>query len=265
MAIQIVAETAMQTQIRHRTNSYLDKVNEELFMPRGQYVLVMKFKDQPPKQKKGGSPGSFSDMLGGLFSTEKVNVGQSSGSKIPAGNEPENEILEFDAAATISKITHSEEHPEMNAWTRRMKHYGEVSERTYNALELPECAPLAFPDIDRAAIRVREGKEPKSKFQSGRSWVRDYMDRKTQAVFVSNAILFQYNLKKAYADRVMLTRTRKLNIKALLYLSPSRIERPLFLAIMILMIRQITGSFFRLLPVDCMSLSRGCVNGLGLQ
>ncbi|KAL3469187.1 hypothetical protein BJX99DRAFT_81276 [Aspergillus californicus] len=201
MAIQIVAETAMQAQIRHRTNSYLDKVNEELFIPRGQYALVMKFKDQPPKQKKAGSPNSFSDMLGGLFSTEKVNAGQSSGSETPA----ENEILEFDAAATISKITHSEDHPEMNAWTRRMKHYREVSGRTYNALELPECAPLVFPDIDRAAIRVREGKEPKSKVQSGRSWVRDYMDRKTQASFEAehkgSALSIPESNRKAFVSR----------------------------------------------------------------
>lgn len=187
IAIQIVAETAMQFQIRHRTNSYLDKVNQELFMPRGQYAMVMKFKEHNPSQKQESS-GSFSDMLGSLFSTEKVDVSQS-GAKSevdPTSTQPtKSNILEFNAAATISKFTHSEEHPEMNAWTKKMKHYRDVSGRTHGALELPECAPLIFPDIDRAAMRVREGKEPKSKFQSGRTWVRDYIDRKSQAEYVS--------------------------------------------------------------------------------
>jgi hypothetical protein len=188
-AIQIVAETAMQFQIRHRTNSYLDKVNQELFIPRGQYALVMKFKDHGPSQKQESS-GSFSDMLGGLFSTEKVDLSQSDAkTQDTSSTQPtKSNILEFNAAATISKFTHSEKHPEMNTWTKRMKHYRDVSGRTQGALELPECAPLIFPDIDRAAMRVREGKDPKSKFQSGRTWVRDYIDRKSQAEFVSTLL-----------------------------------------------------------------------------
>lgn len=210
-AIQIVAKTAMEFQIRHRTNSYLDKVNQDLFMPRGQYAMIMKFKDQDPSNKQGSS-GSFSEMLGGLFSTTKVDITQS-GAKGQVGPTPsqpsESEIVDFDAAAIISKITHSEEHPEMNSWKRHMKHYREVNGRTHGALELPECAPLVFPDIDRAEIRAREGKDPKSKFQMGRSWVRDYIDRKSQASFVSTVHLSR-------PDGCWLRRNRKPSIMGLL-------------------------------------------------
>lgn len=193
-AIQIVADTAQQFQIRHRTNSYLDRANQEIFMPRGQYAMVMKFTDRPPKLTKkqkqqrkenANSPNSEADRLGELFSTEQINFNQSGATTEVNADLSQPERPDFDAAATISKYTHSKEHPQMNAWKQRMKHYREADGATRGEMQLPECAPLVFPEIDRAAIRVRDGLEPKSKFQSGRSWVRDYMDRKSQASFVS--------------------------------------------------------------------------------
>ncbi|KAK4867606.1 hypothetical protein LT330_001116 [Penicillium expansum] len=161
-AIQIVADTAQQFQIRHRTNTYLDRVNQEIFIPRGQYAMVMKFSDRPPKPTKeqkqnlkqnASSLGSEAERISGLFSMEQVSFNQASA---PAGNDPSlNQPTrpEFDAAATISKFTHSEEHPQMNAWKQRMKHYRLQSGATQGEMQLPDCAPLVFPDIDRAAIR----------------------------------------------------------------------------------------------------------------
>jgi hypothetical protein len=166
-------------------------------MPRGQYAMVMKFTDRPPKltkkqkqqrEENANSP-SEADRLGELFSTEQVNFTQSGATAQVNTDQSQPERPEFDAAATISKYTHSKEHPQMNAWKQRMKHYRESDGATRGEMQLPECAPLVFPEIDRAAIRVRDGLEPKSKFQSGRSWVRDYMDRKTQASFVSTSLI----------------------------------------------------------------------------
>jgi hypothetical protein len=193
-AIQIVADTAQQFQIRHRTNTYLDKVNQEIFMPRGQYAMIMKFTDRPPKltrkqkqqrKQNGSSHDSESDRLGELFSTEQVNFNQSAATQGGDPSTPQPIRREFDAAATISKYTHSKEHPQMNAWKQRMKHYRLESGITQGEMQLPECASLVFPEIDRAAVRIRDGLEPKSKFQTGRTWVRDYIDRKSQASFVS--------------------------------------------------------------------------------
>lgn len=192
-AIQIVADTAQQFQIRHRTNSYLDRANQEIFMPRGQYAMVMKFTDRPPKLTKkqkqqrkqdSNSPNS-ANRLGELFSTEQINFNQSGATTDVNAGLSQPERPEFDAAATISKYTHSKEHPQMNAWKQRMQHYRLADGATRGEMQLPECAPLVFPEIDRAAIRVRDGLEPKSNFQSARSWVRDYIDRKSQASFVS--------------------------------------------------------------------------------
>ncbi|KAL2827388.1 hypothetical protein BDW59DRAFT_160350 [Aspergillus cavernicola] len=214
-AIQIVADTAQQFQIRHRTNSYLDRANQEIFMPRGQYAMIMKFTDRPPKLTKkqkqerkqnASSPDSEADQLGGLFSTEQVNFNQSgSPVDVDPSLRPQPERPEFDAAATISKFTHSEEHPQMNAWKQRMKHYRQQSGATQGEMQLPECAPLVFPEVDRAAIRVRDGLEPKSNFQSGRTWVRDYIDRKSQASFEAehkgSAVAVPGSGRKAFTSR----------------------------------------------------------------
>ncbi|KAL4863053.1 hypothetical protein BDV12DRAFT_202480 [Aspergillus spectabilis] len=215
-AIQIVADTAQQFQIRHRTNSYLDRANQEIFMPRGQYAMIMKFTDRPPKPTKkqernqsSSSPASAADRLGGLFSTEQVNFNQSgTGTSADIDSslrQSRPERPEFDAAATISKFTHSEEHPQMNAWKQRMKHYRLESGATQGEMQLPECAPLVFPEIDRAAIRIRDGLDPKSKFQSGRTWVRDYIDRKSQASFEAehkgSAVAVPGSGRKAFTSR----------------------------------------------------------------
>ncbi|KAJ5106872.1 hypothetical protein N7456_003547 [Penicillium angulare] len=192
VAIQIVADTAQQLQIRHRQNSYLDRVNQEIFMPRGQYAMIMKFSDKPAKPGKDGqkdqSSGTLAERFGGLISTEQVDFNNSA-AKLqtlpPSEQLAEGQRPEFDAAATISKFTHSEEHPDMNKFQQRMKHYRLYSGQTKGELELPESAPLIFPDVDRAAIRVRDGLEPKSKFQESRTWARDYIDRKSQGEFES--------------------------------------------------------------------------------
>src|ERR1700744_6157032 len=41
--VQVVAGTAKELQTRHRSNTFLDLVNEKLFKPRGLYALVMAF------------------------------------------------------------------------------------------------------------------------------------------------------------------------------------------------------------------------------
>ncbi|KAL2788804.1 hypothetical protein BJX66DRAFT_308045 [Aspergillus keveii] len=212
LAIQIVADTAQQLQIRHRTNSYLDRANEEIFMPRGQYALIMKFKDRPLKpkeQQKDSKDASVTHRLAGMFSTEQININQSSagtsGDTDSSPLHPPPERQEFDAAATISKYTHNKEHPEMNAWKQGMQHFRMESGVTRGEMQLPECAPLIFPEIDRAATRVRDGLKPKSTLQSGRTWVRDYIDRKSQASFEAehqgSAVAVPASGRKAFTSR----------------------------------------------------------------
>jgi hypothetical protein len=172
----------------------------------------MKFKDRPLKpkeQQKDSKDASVTDRLAGMFSTEQININQSSavtsGDTDSSPLHPPPERQEFDAAATISKYTHNKEHPEMNAWKQRMQHFRMESGVTRGEMQLPECAPLIFPEIDRAAIRVRDGLKPKSTLQSGRTWVRDYIDRKSQASFEAghqgSAVAVPASGRKAFTSR----------------------------------------------------------------
>jgi hypothetical protein len=47
ISVQFAAGTAIELQKRYRANAYLDQINRELFMPRGLYVMVMRFKPNP--------------------------------------------------------------------------------------------------------------------------------------------------------------------------------------------------------------------------
>lgn len=183
LAVQIIAETAMQFQIRKRTTSYLDKVNQEVFMPRGQYAMIMKFHEKPPKQKKKKN-GAASDPLADMFTMEQVNI---SGSGVRQEGDPEAGPAPatngFDAAETIAKFTNTKEHPEMNAWKSRMKGFRLESGQTHGQMQLPECAPLIYPRIDRAALREQEGKEAKSSWMNTRTWAHEYIDRRRQIEF----------------------------------------------------------------------------------
>ncbi|KAK6837464.1 hypothetical protein RU639_001461 [Aspergillus parasiticus] len=152
--IQTVAGTAREIQSRHRANIFLDRVNQDLFMPRGLYVMLGKT----------------------LFGLKKVDI-----------NQPV-EKPTFDPAPTIAKYTHTDEHPEMNTVKKRLKNMRLASGKTHGLIELPEAAPLVYPDLDRAAARAMEGngresERTREKMKSAGAWVQDYMDRKAQASY----------------------------------------------------------------------------------
>ncbi|KAE8360369.1 hypothetical protein BDV27DRAFT_167873 [Aspergillus caelatus] len=174
--VQTVAGTAREIQSRHRSNTFLDRVNQDLFMPRGLYAMVMAFKDEAPDQQQGALGLLSEKLVKSLFGIEKVDINQ------PA------EKQTFDAGPTIAKYTHTDEHPEMNMVKKRLKNIRLASGKTHGQIELPEAAPLVYPDLDRATAGAMEstGKESegtREKMQSAGAWVQDYMDRKAQASY----------------------------------------------------------------------------------
>ncbi|KAB8243505.1 hypothetical protein BDV35DRAFT_383061 [Aspergillus flavus] len=112
--VQTVAGTAREIQSWHRANTFLDRVNQELFMPRRLYAMVMAFKD---------------DLGKTLFGIEKVDI-----------NQPV-EKPTFDPAPTIAKYTHSDEHPEMNMVKKHLKNIRLASGKTHGQIKLPVAAP----------------------------------------------------------------------------------------------------------------------------
>ncbi|KAH6888389.1 hypothetical protein B0T10DRAFT_573104 [Thelonectria olida] len=177
--VQVVAGTARELQSRHRANTFLDRVNQDLFMPRGLYAMVMAFKDEVPGQQSGPL-GRLSQTLGQtLFATGRVDVNQS-------GAKPN-----FDPNPTIAKYTQTDEHAETNKIKQQLKNIRVVSGKTRGQIQLPEAAPLVYPDLDRAAAQATDGKGKESeamseKFKGAGAWVQDYFDRKAQASYEYN-------------------------------------------------------------------------------
>ncbi|PIG81841.1 hypothetical protein AARAC_003683 [Aspergillus arachidicola] len=156
--VQTVAGIAREIQSRHRANTFLDRVNQDLFMPRGLYAMVMAFKDDVPGQQSGAL-SQLSQKLGKtLFGLEKL----------------------------IS--TSQTRNQQMNTVKKRLKNIRLASGKTHGQIELPEAAPLVYPDLDRAAARAMEGngreaEGTREKMKSAGAWVQDYMDRKAQASY----------------------------------------------------------------------------------
>lgn len=172
--VQVVAGTAKELQSRHRRNTFLDRANQDLFMPRGMYAMVMAFKDEVPGQQPRGPLSKLAGTLGkSLFSSEKLDINQ-----------------------TAAK--YSNPNLEMSKFKKSLKDIRLVSGKTYTEVELPEAAALVYPDLDRAVEKEMqqegngEGKgkgvektSTKDKFKGAGAWVQDYLDRKAQATFVS--------------------------------------------------------------------------------
>lgn len=170
--VQFAAGTARELQSRTRRNTFLDRVNQELFMPRGQYAMIMAFKDEVPGgQQPRGPLGKLAGAAGkALFSKERMDINQ-----------------------TVAKYSKAD--PEMTRTKKALQNMRLSSGKTLREVELPEAAGLVYPDLDRAAQKDLEeegrgkGAEDESimeKWKGAGKWVQDYLDRKAQAAYVSS-------------------------------------------------------------------------------
>lgn len=168
--MQVVAGAAKEVQSRHRRNTFLDCANQELFMPRGMYAMVMAFKDETPGQQPSGPLNKLAGALGkSLFSLERMDINQ-----------------------TAAKYSNPD--PNMSKLKKGFRSMRTASGKTYTQVELPEAALLVYPDLDRAREvgtkqndeKTTEKTSVKDKFKGAGAWVQDYRDRKAQATFVSN-------------------------------------------------------------------------------
>lgn len=55
--VQVMVGTAQEMQRRHRTNTFLDQMNEQLFKPRGLYAMIMTFKPDSSRPIDGQQIG----------------------------------------------------------------------------------------------------------------------------------------------------------------------------------------------------------------
>ncbi|PYH90932.1 hypothetical protein BO71DRAFT_386616 [Aspergillus ellipticus CBS 707.79] len=167
--LAVIAGTARELQMRKRKNTFLDRVNQEIFMPRGLYAMIMAFTDHVPGEQQG------------VLSKLSGSVGKTIFSK-----------QQFGTDETIEKFTT----PESNKFKRGLNKIRLVSGKTHGDLELPEAAELVYPRLDHVAVQaVAEGEQGKEgsklaglreKTQGASKWVQDYMDRRAHVFYEAN-------------------------------------------------------------------------------
>ncbi|CAK7216710.1 hypothetical protein SBRCBS47491_002920 [Sporothrix bragantina] len=173
IVVQVVAGTARELQSRHRNNSFLDRANQELFMPRGLFAMVMAFKDDMPDAQSGGLLGGIKSAFGkSVISAERLDINQTT--------------IKYSQLAALGGTSTAT----MTSKTKNaMRNLRTNNGMTYTELELPQAAELVYPDLDNAAERdlatVEEGGEPKtaSKWKRSGKFVSSYLDRRAQAEY----------------------------------------------------------------------------------
>ncbi|KAI9816919.1 MAG: hypothetical protein M1827_001564 [Pycnora praestabilis] len=135
MVTQVATEIAKRTQSRHRTNSFLEEINEKLFKPHGLYCLIMTYK---PSQKASVEPVDLSETVMKAFT------------KAPEG------------------------------FKGKMYDLRMSSGKTRGELEMPEAAPLIYPELDKASDAQK-----KNALKRSGAFVADYFDRRGQATYAA--------------------------------------------------------------------------------
>lgn len=181
IVVQVVAGTAREMQSRHRNNSFLDRANQELFMPRGLFAMVMAFKDDMPDAMGGGGGG----LLGGLKSAFGKSIVSSERLDINQTTVKYSQMAALGSNSTTSKTKKTK---------AAMRNLRTNNGMTYTELELPQAAELVYPDLDNAAERdlaMAEGEDgtpanknaTKEKWRSAGKFVSGYLDRRAQAEY----------------------------------------------------------------------------------
>lgn len=156
-AVQIAAGAAKEVQTRARTNNYLDQMNEQLFKPRGLYALIFKYKPDQTQSRFGGS--------GPTVSAESIDVM---------------------TGRLVAKYDRSDSGVSQSSGLMGgMANLRVASGDVRGLVEMPQAAPLIFPDLDRAI--EQQGQEGfKAKMKGASKFLGDYLDRRAQAKSVDD-------------------------------------------------------------------------------
>lgn len=167
-AVQVAAQVGEEVEVRSRTNNFLDKMNDELFKPAGLYAMIIKYKSDAEMQAAAGGPLT---SLVSMIQPAKVDVSTNQ---------------------SIAKYTRTTSHDSgERSMSDRMQNLRLASGTTRGTIELPEAAPLVFPDIDKKAL-THDGPETfKDKTKDAKKFLADYLDRRAQMQYVSQSTSFK--------------------------------------------------------------------------
>ncbi|KAK7416894.1 hypothetical protein QQX98_004952 [Neonectria punicea] len=183
VGIGIATDAAMEAQSRFRSNKFLDRVNEELFIPRGLVCLVVTWKP---------------DIDDDGFITEVDFDGKATKPR------PETSLVQVMREVITKKISSEEGMRNIQEQTERMM------KPFSSTFHWDEPAPLIFPALDKTGSdQLKTGDEKKKKNAADRAekWLDEYMDRRAQAKWIEKnpevpmtSLLPKPEFRSRYAD-----------------------------------------------------------------
>ena len=86
--------------------------------------------------------------------------------------------------------------PSNSAIKRQLDSMRGSSGKTYGELQMPEAAPLVFPELDAVAVGNEADGKKKSSLKEKGAFIATYMDKRAQASYVSPppSVLVSYSL-----------------------------------------------------------------------
>ncbi|EGP87665.1 uncharacterized protein MYCGRDRAFT_109426 [Zymoseptoria tritici IPO323] len=155
-AVEVGAKVGSEMRARYRTNNFLDRVNETLFRPAGLFAMIVRYK---ASEATDAQP----------ISAETVNLST------------------YRAMAKVTKQRScNAEGKSSRSMSDQMSNLRVASDTTRGALQMPEAAPLIYPDLDHKL--AQEGPESfKDKSKDAKKFVADYIDRRAQMSFAKQA------------------------------------------------------------------------------
>ena len=174
-AVQIAVLAGQEIQERYRLNKFLDHANKEIFIPKGLFAMIVKWKPGPSEHAE--------------VSSETVDLGATAMAKYG------------DALLKPGETNVKEEGQKkgtMDNVKEKMKQLRIESGATHES-EMPvTCSPLIFPALDSLAAASSAREEAhnesmihniKAKSKSSLKFVNDYYDRRAQAAYVCVQLL----------------------------------------------------------------------------
>jgi hypothetical protein len=149
-SVGTVNQVAQELHRNYKTNQFLDKVNQALFMPRGLFAMVMAYNPDKPDEAILRVDTSVDATSTALYKT------------LTTGDESSNLKQKF---------------------RRLRKSSGKSTDLTF-----PECAPLIYPSLDLVAQsnELTNTKSGPLSINLRSPVVQDYLDRRAQAEFAQN-------------------------------------------------------------------------------
>ena len=169
IAVQFASNTGKEIQSIYRRNTYLDMINEQFFMPRGLYCMIMTFKPDNPFDRVLKMDVSVKSSMNSITSLSPVNS---------EGGHRDTTSVALDNSLSPSSD---------NKVREKLKKLRVTSGESTGEAALPESAPLIYPAIDEVdeAVSAEQPGQPSRKdpnlFKSSSVFLDSYLDRRAQA------------------------------------------------------------------------------------